>query len=425
MSPRTSPRCGPPGTTWRPVPPPAAAGHRPVRPAAPWYDEWLRHPDRDAFWQATAPEEHYGQTAVPSLNIGGWYDIFNDGTLRNFAGMRTGGATAEARSGQRLIVGPWSHSADLGIFPERHYGSMAGLGWLDPTTLHRRWFDHWLKGIDPGVDREAPVKVFVMGADGGARNRTGRPTMRSSGRGTCAATAAPTARGDGRLTTKHRARARRPFLYDPRHPVRRWAGDPQPERDPGLELRAVGSAPHRGPRGRARLHLGAAGAAAHGDRARGGGAPTSERPRWTRTSRPSSWTSTRPAGRRSSPTASCGCATGTRLGARCRSSPGRVEEVPFASAARRICSGPAIGSARRLVEQLPALRREHEHGRCHRRRGPGRPGARAQPRLPRSARPSRADPARRRSRLNPSSISRPPPFQPAGAAPDRAGRQGG
>jgi len=25
------------------------------------------------------------------------------------------------------------------------------------------WFDYWMKGIPNGVDREAPLKIFVMG----------------------------------------------------------------------------------------------------------------------------------------------------------------------------------------------------------------------------------------------------------------------
>ena len=34
---------------------------------------------------------------------------------------------------------------------------------VDTHAIELRWFDHWLKGIDNGVDREPPVKIFVMG----------------------------------------------------------------------------------------------------------------------------------------------------------------------------------------------------------------------------------------------------------------------
>ena len=31
--------------------------------------------------------------------------------------------------------------------------------------MRARWFDYHLKGIENGVDKEAPVKIFVMGAN--------------------------------------------------------------------------------------------------------------------------------------------------------------------------------------------------------------------------------------------------------------------
>jgi hypothetical protein len=37
-----------------------------------------------------------------------------------------------------------------------------------------RWFDHWLKGIDNGVDREPPVRIFIMGGGDAHRTPEGR-----------------------------------------------------------------------------------------------------------------------------------------------------------------------------------------------------------------------------------------------------------
>jgi len=31
--------------------------------------------------------------------------------------------------------------------------------------LQLRWFDHWLKGLDSGMLAEAPIRLFVMGAN--------------------------------------------------------------------------------------------------------------------------------------------------------------------------------------------------------------------------------------------------------------------
>ena len=47
------------------------------------------------------------------------------------------------------------------------FGSTAGLIDLqiDFVSMQVRWFDHWLKGVDTGMLREAPIKLFVMGAN--------------------------------------------------------------------------------------------------------------------------------------------------------------------------------------------------------------------------------------------------------------------
>ncbi len=188
---------------------------------APWYDQWLAHPDRDAFWRAISPQERYGSTAAPALNLGGWYDIFVEGTLRNFRGMRAHGATREARDGQRLIVGPWSHSIDWAVFPERYYSTLAGLGALDPTELHGRFFDQWLKGIaTPELD-EAPVRLFLMGAETWQSETDWPPPDAELRRWYLRGDApANSATGAGALSPEPPGReAPDAFRYDPRDPV--------------------------------------------------------------------------------------------------------------------------------------------------------------------------------------------------------------
>lgn len=103
---------------------------------------------------------------VPSLNIGGWYDIFAQGTLQNFSRFRKDGVTPEARQA-KLIMGPWTH-ADFGhVIGDADFGVAASLDCLDLhsdlTGLTQRWFDYWLKNVDNGVAEEPPVKVFTMG----------------------------------------------------------------------------------------------------------------------------------------------------------------------------------------------------------------------------------------------------------------------
>jgi len=124
----------------------------------PYVQDWLAHPSYDDYWRAAAPCEHYAKITTPALNFGGWYDLFLGGTLANYAAMKD-------RTPQKLVIGPWVHGYNGGVYPARNFGLMAHDGVADVTAMQIRWFDHFLKGEANGVLDEAPVKVFVMGPD--------------------------------------------------------------------------------------------------------------------------------------------------------------------------------------------------------------------------------------------------------------------
>jgi len=129
---------------------------------APYFYDWLRHPDNDAYWQQWSLRSRYDQITVPVLNFDGWYDIFIAGALENFTGMRQHGGSDMARSGQRLVVGPWLHLPWTRQVGETDFGADAD----NPIDqLQLRWFDYWLKGLKNGVDQDPPVRIFVMGAN--------------------------------------------------------------------------------------------------------------------------------------------------------------------------------------------------------------------------------------------------------------------
>jgi putative CocE/NonD family hydrolase len=188
---------------------------------APYYYDWLAHPDADEYWQQWNIEQRHHQVTVPALNVGGWYDIFLGGTLRNYLGMYQHGGSAQARR-PRLIVGPWFHTTMWpNIAGEVDFGVRAqGLA-IDLEGIILRWFDHWLKGIDTGMLREPPVTLFVMGENvwrderewPPARAQQTRYYFRSGGR-------ANTRSGNGVLSVEppgHEPADH--YLYDPRHPV--------------------------------------------------------------------------------------------------------------------------------------------------------------------------------------------------------------
>ncbi len=194
---------------------------------APYYYDWLAHPSYDGFWAKLDVEPRYSNVTVPALNTGGWYDIFNIGTVRNFRGMRASGGTAEARDGTKLVLWSTCHAC-----PANTTAGAIDFGpnnMVDVNALHLRFYDRWLKGIDNGIDREPPVSLFVMvppdtGTTGSgfwiSAEKFPLPgtqfttlNLRSHGH-------ANTAAGDGRLDMERPSQGPDDnFVYDPRTPV--------------------------------------------------------------------------------------------------------------------------------------------------------------------------------------------------------------
>ena len=189
---------------------------------APYYFEWLARPEYDDYWRRISIEESYPSIAVPAYNVGGWYDIFLGGTVRNFAGMREAGKTPSARDGQQLIVGPWSHwGFSSGLNGDRTFGARASPEYLDLRGGTLRFFDRWLRDEDRAMSDDGPVRLFVMGKNAWrtenewplARAQPRRYHLRSKGK-------ANTAAGDGWLSEAPPGNEPPDvYLYNPVDPV--------------------------------------------------------------------------------------------------------------------------------------------------------------------------------------------------------------
>jgi putative CocE/NonD family hydrolase len=130
--------------------------------APAFFDNLPAAGDRSRLDFATISGRHR-DACVPSLNSGGWYDIFLQDTIANYTAMRELGLPA------KLLIGPWSHGAQRNPVGELTFGfgSQAALIDLqvDFQGLHLRWFDRWLKGAENGIMSEPPIKLFLMGAN--------------------------------------------------------------------------------------------------------------------------------------------------------------------------------------------------------------------------------------------------------------------
>ena len=113
---------------------------------APYFGDWLSHERDDAYWQQWRVSDHYPRMTVTGLHAGGWHDLFLKGSIRNYTGLQQQAATAAARGGLRLIVGPWAHAPTSaeGKIGDIVFGKAAV---LDHTATALKWFDYSLKGI--------------------------------------------------------------------------------------------------------------------------------------------------------------------------------------------------------------------------------------------------------------------------------------
>jgi uncharacterized protein len=118
------------------------------------------HPQLDEYWQPLCYQQRFHELSVPTLHISGWYDDEQVGTPLNYIGMTTRGATAEARTNQRLLMGPWGHNINVSSkVGEIDFGPQAVIRIYDEVG---RWFDRWLRGRSE-ENQDAPVRIFVMG----------------------------------------------------------------------------------------------------------------------------------------------------------------------------------------------------------------------------------------------------------------------
>jgi predicted acyl esterase len=112
------------------------------------------HPNYDDYWRQMDPQRVASRVNVPTMFVGGWYDIFNAGSIDSFVTINKQGDVG-ARDKCRLVMEAYGHgrNEDL-VFP---YAAQPGAA--DPW----KWFDIWLKNDGKGIEEIPVVQYFVMG----------------------------------------------------------------------------------------------------------------------------------------------------------------------------------------------------------------------------------------------------------------------
>jgi putative CocE/NonD family hydrolase len=154
---------------------PLRKGTTPLR-LSPDTEDWLTtamaHGGNDEFWDFCNVVDHADRYKdMPVYLVGGWYDSWAINTTTNFTTL-----TKALQGPIYLIMGPWIHGQQgRHAHGQVEFGPEAAIA--DPLAWRLEWYDHWIKGVENKVGKEAPfatkVRLFTMGTGDGHKTPEG------------------------------------------------------------------------------------------------------------------------------------------------------------------------------------------------------------------------------------------------------------
>jgi hypothetical protein len=148
--------------------------------AIPTWNDYVAHPDYDAFWKRQTMVPHLTSVKVPTLSVAGWWDQEDFyGPVRIYEELEK----HDSQGVNYLVVGPWRHGGwsggagdRLGAIP---FGSNTAEYFRD--SVQAPFFAHFLKDKGP---RDFPQALtFEAGANAWRRWDQWPPTSRTETRG--------------------------------------------------------------------------------------------------------------------------------------------------------------------------------------------------------------------------------------------------
>jgi putative CocE/NonD family hydrolase len=133
-----------------------------LKGSIPTWNDYVAHPDWDAFWQAQTVLPHLRAVQVPTLNVAGWWDQEDFwGPLAIYQALEK----TDTRGINYLVVGPWNH----GGWSNGDGRSLGPISFDSATATHFReriqapWFAYWLK--DKGALDLPEALTFEAGSN--------------------------------------------------------------------------------------------------------------------------------------------------------------------------------------------------------------------------------------------------------------------
>ena len=119
----------------------------------PTWNNFVKHPNYDSFWQTNSPLAYVDAAQIPQLHVGGYYDQEDiNGPQLMYAHMEK----KDKANLNYIVLGPWNH----GQWSRERADSLGKISFGSNTAewfkvLQKKWFDYWLKGIGDGKFEEA------------------------------------------------------------------------------------------------------------------------------------------------------------------------------------------------------------------------------------------------------------------------------
>lgn len=119
----------------------------------PTWNNFVLHPNYDAFWQKNSPLNYVEYAQIPQLHVGGYYDQEDiNGPQLMYRHMEK----KDKANNNHIVLGPWNHGQWGGgkgdSLGKISFESNTGPWFRD---LQKKWFDYWLKGKGDGKFEEA------------------------------------------------------------------------------------------------------------------------------------------------------------------------------------------------------------------------------------------------------------------------------
>jgi uncharacterized protein len=128
----------------------------------PTWNNFVQHPNYDAFWKNMALTYHLKRPLIPLMNVAGWWDQEDFyGPVKAYEVLEK----ADTNHLNFLVVGPWNH----GGWERREGDKLGNINFESATSryfrekIHAPWFAHFLK--DKGEWSQPEAVTFQTGAN--------------------------------------------------------------------------------------------------------------------------------------------------------------------------------------------------------------------------------------------------------------------